>query len=79
MRFIPLPQLYRSLYSELVKVVPDECESRLKNLVYLMIGIVLGRSVQLGRIAAYVPLRVKKLSIVRRLERFLDNPGVGSG
>jgi transcriptional regulator with XRE-family HTH domain len=48
----------------------------LVNMVYLMMGILGARSVQTGRLAAYIPLRVKKMSIVRRMERFLDNGAV---
>jgi hypothetical protein len=45
-------------------------------MVYLLMGIWGARSVQTGRIAAYVPVAAKKMSIVRRLERFLDNAAV---
>jgi len=59
-----------------VELVPNEIDSRVTNLVYLMVGVFLARSVQTGRLASYVPLRVKRVSIVRRMERFLANPGV---
>jgi hypothetical protein len=76
MRSISIPQLYSSLYSRLVQMMPDDCDSRLTNLVYLMMALVGGRNVQIGRIAAHVPVRAKKQSLVRRLERFLDNGAV---
>ena len=76
MRHIPPSQLYRSLHGRLVELLPDECDSRVTNLVYLMVGIFLARSVQTGRLATHVPLRVKRVSIVRRMERFLANPRV---
>jgi hypothetical protein len=76
MRSISIPQLYSSLYSRLVQMLADDCDSRLTNLVYLMMALVGGRSVQIGRIAAHVPVRAKKQSLVRRLERFLDNGAV---
>ena len=76
MRHIPPPPLYRSLYGRLIKLLPKECDSRVTNMVYLMMGIFLAKKVQTGVIATKVPLRVKRLSIVRRLERFLDNGGV---
>ncbi len=76
MRDIPPGQLYRSLYARLVIMLPQEINSRVTNMVYLMMGIFLSESVQTGRMASRLPLRVKRLSIVRRLERFLDNPGV---
>jgi len=76
MRHIPPSQLYRSLYGRLSEVLPDEIDSRLTNLVYLMMGIFLAKKVQTGVIATKIPLRVKRVSIIRRLERFLDNGGV---
>jgi hypothetical protein len=76
MRHIPPPALYRSLYGRLIKLLPKECDSRVTNMVYLMMGIFLAKKVQTGVIASKVPLRVKRVSIVRRLERFLDNGAV---
>jgi len=76
MRHIPPPPLYRSLYTRLVKLLPNECDSRVMNMVYLMMGIFLAKQVQTGVIATKVPLRVKRVSIVRRLERFLANGAV---
>lgn len=59
-----------------MQLLPKERDSRLRNLALLMIGILGARSVQSGRLAAYIPLHIKKLSIVRRMERFLDNGAV---
>ena len=50
MRHIPPNQLYRSLYGRLVELVPNEIDSRVTNLVYLMVGVFLARSVQTGRL-----------------------------
>jgi hypothetical protein len=44
--------------------------------VYLMLGILGARSVQTGRLAAYIPVAVKTQSLVRRMERFLGNGAV---
>ena len=76
MRHIPASELYRSLYERLMRLRPHEVDSRLTNMVYLMMGILLSRSVQTGRLASRIPLRVKRLSIVRRMERFLENGAV---
>jgi hypothetical protein len=57
-------------------LLPDECDSRITNMVYLMMGIFLAKKVQTGVIASKVPVRAKRVSIVRRLERFLDNGAV---
>ena len=76
MSYIPRNQLYRSLYERVIEILPDEVASRLTNLVYLMMGIYLARKVQTGLIAGKIPLRIKRVSIIRRLERFLDNGAV---
>ncbi len=76
MQPIPPPPLYRSLYGRLIKLLPQECDSRVTNLVYLMMGIFLSKSVQTGVLASKVPIRAKRPSIIRRLERFLDNGAV---
>jgi len=76
MRHIPPPPLYRSLYERVVELLPNEIDSRVTNLVYVMLGIFLSKSVQTGRMASKVPLRTKRVSIIRRLERFLANPAI---
>ena len=76
MRSVPIPELYRSLHSYLLQRIPDDCDTRLTNLIYLMMGMFQSRSIQLNLIARKTPIRAKKLSIVKRFERFLKNPGV---
>ena len=76
MRHIPPPPLYRSLYARLIELLPHECDSRVTNMVYLMMGIFLAKQVQIGLLATKVPVRAKRTSLVRRLERFLDNKAV---
>jgi Transposase DDE domain len=76
MRSVSIPQLYSNLYRRLIQVIPDGCDSRITNLALLMMGIVKGQSVQVGKIAAHLPIRAKKQSLIRRLERFLDNGAV---
>ena len=73
MRSISIPQLYSKLFQRLVQVLPEQCDSRITNLVYLMMGIIYSKTVQVEPLAAYVPIRAKKMSIARRLERFLAN------
>src|SRR5258708_13566602 len=69
-------RIYSSVYLALAQLLPNECDSRLTNMAFLMVGIVGAHSVQTGRLAAYIPLHIKKLSIVRRMERFLDNGAI---
>src|SRR6267142_3140282 len=76
MKTITIPALYRSLHAYLMQRIPDECESRLTNLIWLMMGIFQARHVQLNLAARKVPIRAKKLSIVKRFGRFLDNRAV---
>ena len=76
MRTIAIPALYRSLHEYLLQRIPDECDTRLTNLIFLMMGIFQSGSVQLNLVARKTPIRAQKLSIVKRLARFLDNPAV---
>jgi hypothetical protein len=47
-----------------------------RNIVWLIIGLYLGKSVLLSKIAAKIPGNAVQLSIERRLSRFLDNPAI---
>jgi len=76
MQSMPIPQLYRSLHEYLMQRIPDECDTRLTNLIFLMMGLFQAGSVQLNLVARKTPIRAQKLSIVKRLTRFLDNPAV---
>jgi hypothetical protein len=73
---MPIPKLYRSLHEYLMQRIPDECDSRLTNLIFLMMGVFQSGSVQLNLVARKIPIRAQKLSIVKGLVRFLDNPAV---
>lgn len=76
MSSVALPQLYSSLSTFVRQTLPDSCETRVVNLLWMMYGIFLSRSVQLNHIARKMPSRAKKLSTVKRFSRFLDNPAV---
>ena len=52
------------------------CGSQGENLVWLLAGLYWGRSVYLSHIARKLPIRAQKLSLERRLRRFLDNRAV---
>lgn len=71
-----LPQLYSSLQQYIGQTLADECRTRVANLLWMMSGIFLSRSVHLEHMARKTPLRAKKLSTVKRFSRFLDNPEV---
>src|SRR5260221_6737589 len=72
MRTIAIPALYRSLHEYLMQRIADECDSRLTNLIWLMMGIFQARSVQLKLAARKMPIRAKQLSIVKRFGRCLN-------
>lgn len=76
MQLQPFQRLYSSLYLRLVQLWPEECDSRIVNMAYLLMSIWGARSVQTGRMAAHIPVKAKKMSLVRRLERFLNNGAV---
>lgn len=72
----PIPEMYRSLHAYLLQRIPDDCDTRLTNLIYLMMGMFQARSVQLNLVARKTPVRAKKLSLVKRFGRFLNNAAV---
>jgi hypothetical protein len=76
MSTMPIPEMYRSLHSYLLQQIPDDCNSRLTNLILLMMGMFQARSVQLHLVVRKTPVRAKKLSLVKRFERFLKNKAV---
>jgi len=71
-----IPRLDCNLHAILMQRIPDECETRLSNLLWLMMGICLSGSVHLNIVARKVPLRAQKLSLVQRFRRFLGNGAV---
>jgi len=69
-------QLYGKWQKQLAQLAPDECKSRLKNMLYLVVGLFKARSVHLSYVARKLPIRAKKLSLDKRLRRFLNNRAV---
>jgi hypothetical protein len=70
------PQLYNTWRKQLHQLTPDNCESRLQNMLWLIVGVFLARSVHLTKVACKLPIRVQKLSLDKRLRRFLNNNAV---
>jgi hypothetical protein len=52
MQLQPFQRLYGSLYLRLAQLWPGEVDSRITNMVYLMMGLWGARRVQSGRLAA---------------------------
>jgi hypothetical protein len=71
--------LYRIWRKRLSQLIPVDCRYRryrLTNMLLLVVGIYRARSVHLSLIARQVPIRVRKLSLERRLRRFMDNGAI---
>jgi hypothetical protein len=69
-------RLYHTWFGQIRQLLPDECITRVRNFVWLLVGIYGSKSVHLSDVATKIPGRAKELSIVRRLSRFLANPAV---
>jgi len=76
MKTIAIPHLYSILLERMLPLVGNWCDSRMTNLILLMMGLYKGRSVHLTRIASKVPSNARKLSTVERLRRFLSNAAI---
>jgi hypothetical protein len=68
--------LYHTSLQQLRQLRPSERITRLRTFAALMSGIMQSKSVQLSQIALKIPSGAKEPSIVRRLERLLDNAAV---
>lgn len=69
-------QTYHTIVERLKQIVSSERITRIRTMAWLQSGILHSRSVHLNRIASKIPGKAKKLSRVRQLERFVDNPQV---
>lgn len=66
-------QLYDTWFRRIKELLCTERITRVRNLVWLMVGLSLSRSVHLSQIAAKLPLQARLLSKVQRLTRLLQN------
>jgi len=73
---MPINNLYHTWNMRIRQLQPNERETRIRNLTWLIIGIFQSRSVYLSRIAGKIPGEVKLLSSIQRLSRFLANPAI---
>lgn len=73
---LPLQRVYQIWRERLSQMSTHLCHSQANNLVWLVVGLYLSRSVHLSHIARKLPFRAQKLSIERRFRRFLDNPAI---
>ena len=73
---MPTNRLYHTWMQEICELRPNERVTRLRNFVWLIVGIYQSRSVHLSKVAGKIPGLANLVSITRRLSRFLDNPAV---
>ncbi len=69
-------QLYHIWFERITQLRPGERITRVRNFVWLVVGIFQSKSVHLSQVAGKIPGRAKQPSITRRLSRFLANPAV---
>lgn len=70
---MPVNTLYATWFQFLSQLLPHERITRRRNLAWLISGIAASRSVGLSHVAGVLPSTVQLLSVVRRLDRFLEN------
>ena len=69
-------RLYHTIATQIIKWLPAERITRVRNLALFLTGLYLSRSVHLSLIARKWHLPGQELSLVNRLRRFLNNPRV---
>ena len=69
-------RLYDTCFARLRQLRPREWVTRPRTFAWLMVGLLMSRSVHLSRIASKIPSAAKEVSIVRRLERLVDNAAI---
>jgi len=68
-------QIYHTYFERIAQLFEGERITRIRNFTWLMVGIFLSKSVQLNKIGLKIPGEAKEQSVVRRLGRFLCDPG----
>ena len=69
-------RLYHTWFERIWQLRPQERVTRLRNLVWLIVGIWESKSVHLSKVAGHIPGPATQPSLTRRLQRFLDNAAV---
>ncbi len=71
---MPVNQLYHTWIRRIEQLRPNERKTRVRNFVWLLVGIYHSKSVHLSKIANKIPGSATLNSIIRRITRFLNNP-----
>lgn len=70
---MPANRLYDTWFLWVRKLLPDERITRVRALVWFIVGMSLSQSVHLSRIAVKLPFQVTLQATTKRLSRFLQN------
>lgn len=70
---MPISKVYDTWKRKIHQMRPKERLSRVKTMAWLLAGIYVGRTVQLGRVVSVLPGEAVRNSVVRRLERLVAN------
>jgi hypothetical protein len=73
---MPICKLYNNWIRKIRQLRPQEHLSRVKSMAWLLAGIYVSQSVQLGRVASKIPGSTLRLSVTRRLERLIANSAI---
>ena len=73
---MPINTLYYNLFKMINTLHPEQRITRIRNFVWLMVGIQISQSVNLSRIAGKIPGEAKLLSYTRGLSRLLNNQAI---
>jgi hypothetical protein len=68
--------LYHTWFRRIKQLRSGERVTRLRNFVWLLVGIYKSKSVHLSKVALEIPGAAKSPSITRRLSRWLHNPAI---
>lgn len=71
-----ISKIYHTWKHKIEQLRPQENLNRTRGMAWLLAGIFVSRSVQLGRVASKLPGKAIRRSSVRRLERLVDNRGI---
>src|SRR5574338_756816 len=71
---MPINRFYHTWMERIRQLFPRLHLPQQRNLAWVLVGVYLSRSVALSRIAGKMPGPAKRVSRIRRLERFVDNP-----
>lgn len=71
-----LSKIYGIWQKRINQLSPDGCRTRIINMTWLIVGIYLGQSIHLSKVARKLPINAKKLSVDKRLRRFLNKGAI---